>query len=361
MSRSYRVVQWATGAIGRVCGRHVIDRPGMELVGLLTYSDDKAGRDAGEILRRRPIGVTATKDIEDILALDADVVLHTPLNGESPGQHVDDLVRLLRSGKNVITTVAFTYPWPITPGNTGKAEPEHTASLRQAALEGGATLFGTGVNPGLITERLAVTATTMCTDVRHIHFREVYDCSPVISPGFIYELCGFGMTPERFKEATAGRAAFFTELFGEITGYVSHALNVEFVSVEEDHEIAVAKEDVHIVVGTIPKGTVSCARWRWHANTEAGRFLTIQMDWRADDDQPDFQGEDGWTITIDGAPKLKIQVGLDDPEGYPDRSKAMQYAVAGPVVQAIEEVCAAPPGILVLPTFAPWRPAPLPR
>lgn len=348
MPQPYRVVQWATGSIGRVCARYVVDNDGYELAGMWAHSPGKAGKDAGEVLRRQRTGIPVTDDPREILALDADVVLHTPLNGESPEQHLGDIVALLRSGKNVITTVAYTYPWALGQEITGR--------LEQAARDGGVTLFGTGVNPGMATERLAVTATSICTEVRHITMREVYDCAPVISPGFIFDLCGFGRTPEHFQQAQAGRRDFFTSLFSESIGYVGHALGVEFVGVEGDHEIAVTEQDLHLPA-TLPAGTVSCARWRWHAHTETGPFLTLQMGWRADPAQPSFAGEDGWTVTIDGAPKLHMRVGLDDPDGMPDKSKAMQYAVAGPVVRAIAETVTAPPGILLPPTFAAWQPA----
>ena len=75
-----RVIQWATGAIGKTCLRQVIDHPDLELAGLYVYSDSKAGRDAGAIARRGDTGVIATQSVEEILALDADVVLHLPLN-----------------------------------------------------------------------------------------------------------------------------------------------------------------------------------------------------------------------------------------------------------------------------------------
>ena len=73
---TYRVIQWATGAMGKSCLRAVIDHPAMELAGLFVYGDDKLGRDAGDIARRAPTGVIATRDVDEILALDADVVIH---------------------------------------------------------------------------------------------------------------------------------------------------------------------------------------------------------------------------------------------------------------------------------------------
>ena len=63
MSDPIRVAQWATGAIGKTALRGIIDRPDLELVGLYVYSDAKAGRDAGDIARRAPTGVIATRDV----------------------------------------------------------------------------------------------------------------------------------------------------------------------------------------------------------------------------------------------------------------------------------------------------------
>lgn len=107
---SYRVVQWATGSMGKTCLRAVIDHPELELVGLFVYSDSKVGLDAGEIARREPTGVIATNDIEDILQLEADVVFHTAQIKAPYSHHNGDLCRLLASGKNVISINGHSYP-----------------------------------------------------------------------------------------------------------------------------------------------------------------------------------------------------------------------------------------------------------
>ena len=94
----YKVIQWATGSIGKTCLRSVIDHPDLELVGLYVHSDAKAGKDAGEIARRPLTGVKATRSIDEILALDADVVLYLPLNAsDSLDGHDAVIKRLLAS------------------------------------------------------------------------------------------------------------------------------------------------------------------------------------------------------------------------------------------------------------------------
>ena len=340
-----RVIQWATGAIGRVALRHVIDSPELELVGLKVHDPDKVGRDAGELVKRSATGVIATDRLGDVLALDADVVLHLPLNGASPDEHVDDLERLLRSGKNVITTVGFTYPRAVDAARSER--------LETAALAGGATLLGYGMNPGFMAERLGVLLTGMCTQVKSLSVQETYDCTPVASEGFIYDLCGFGVTEEEYWQSASGRRAFFASLFGETLGYLVDTLQLPVDRVQEEHRAVIAQSDVQTGAGVIRTGTVRGVVWQWHAMKDADKVLTVRMVWFTG--EPEEGWRDGWQIRIDGAPRVHMDLEWLDPIGLPEKSKAVQYATAGPVVRAIPEVVAAEPGILTPPTWAAYR------
>src|SRR3954453_20255654 len=95
----YRVVQWATGNIGRRALREVIRHPGLDLVGVVVYEPAKDGVDAGELCGEAPTGVLATTDVARARGWDADCVLYMPSRLD-----LDDVVALLRSGKNVVTT-----------------------------------------------------------------------------------------------------------------------------------------------------------------------------------------------------------------------------------------------------------------
>lgn len=52
----------------------------------------------------------ATRRVEDVLALDADVVIHTPRLGNTYSRQNEEVIRLLASGKNVISIAGFHYP-----------------------------------------------------------------------------------------------------------------------------------------------------------------------------------------------------------------------------------------------------------
>ncbi|MDZ4731098.1 MAG: hypothetical protein SH820_14255 [Xanthomonadales bacterium] len=345
---TYKVIQWATGSIGKTCLRNVIEHPDLELVGLFAYSDSKVGKDAGEIARRPHTGVKATNSVEEILALDADVVLHLPLNpADSLDEHDEIIRRLLRSGKNVITTIAHTFPPALGV--------EYAKSFEDAGKEGNATLFGTGINPGTITERIMLAMSSICTHIDQIKVTEIYDCSPVRSPGFIFDLMGVGRPAESFREVK-GVQRVFQHIFGEVVGFVGHAMKIDFDEVITDHEFGITKTELELPVGTVPANGVVNFRWRWHGMKDGKPFLTIEMLWIVDPTMPGWEEKDGWNIQISGIPGIKARIELDEPEGLRDRSRAIQYAVAGPVIRAIPEVIKAPPGILLPTIFAPYTP-----
>ena len=51
---TYRVIQWATGGVGRAAIEGVLDHPELELVGCLVYTDSKSGADVATMVGRAP-------------------------------------------------------------------------------------------------------------------------------------------------------------------------------------------------------------------------------------------------------------------------------------------------------------------
>ncbi len=115
VTKTYKVVQWATGTIGARSLRGVVEHPSMSLTGIYVYSPEKAGRDAGELCGLPAIGVTATRDVDDIMGLGADCVLYMPRDCD-----MDIVCHLLESGANVVTTRGeFHHPASMDPSTRG--------------------------------------------------------------------------------------------------------------------------------------------------------------------------------------------------------------------------------------------------
>jgi len=97
----YRVIQWGTGAVGAEMITAILDhRTDLALVGAKVYTDGKHGKDVGVLAGRDPLGVFATADSAEALAIEADRVLYTPRTA-----HLDEVCSILTAGKNVVTTV----------------------------------------------------------------------------------------------------------------------------------------------------------------------------------------------------------------------------------------------------------------
>ena len=176
-----KVVQWATGGVGIAAINGVLEHPDLELAGCWVHSPDKAGKDVGEIIGTEPLGVTATNSVDDILALDADAVIYSPLL-----PNPDEVAALLRSGKNVVTPVGWFYP-----------SEKQAAPLRAAALEGNATLHGTGIAPGGISEKFPLLLSAMATGVTFVRAEEFSDLRTYEAPDVVRHVMGFGDTPDK--------------------------------------------------------------------------------------------------------------------------------------------------------------------
>ncbi len=146
----YRVVQWTTGNVGKSSVQAIAANPGLELVGCYAWSPDKVGRDVGELCGIEPLGVAATNDVDALLALEPDCVVYTPM-----WMDVDELVRILSSGVNVVATAAFITGHNLGPGRDRIVEAcqqrrfDHVRIWHQPRLRRAARHRGCGcVRPG---------------------------------------------------------------------------------------------------------------------------------------------------------------------------------------------------------------------
>src|SRR5690349_10146630 len=176
-----RVVQWATGGVGVAAIKGVLEHPDLELVGCWVHSPSKAGRDVGELIGTEALGITATNNIDDILAMDADAVIYAPLTANP-----DEVAALLRSGKNIVTPVGWLYP-----------SERSAAPIREAALEGNATLHGTGLAPGGISEKFPLLFSAFSSAVTFVRAEEFSDLRSYQAPDVLRHVMGFGEVPEK--------------------------------------------------------------------------------------------------------------------------------------------------------------------
>lgn len=336
MPNTYRVVQWTTGNVGKSSVTAIAAHPHLELVGCYAWSDEKAGRDVGDLVGLDPLGVTATNDIDALLALEPDAVVYNPM-----WINVDELVRILEAGVNVVASASF-----ITGHNLGDGRDR----LQAACEKGGATLFGSGVSPGF-AELLAIVAATACDRVDKITIAESADTTLYDSPD-TERPTGFGTAID--DPALGPMAAKGTEVFAEAVQLVADSLGITLDEIVCESEYAQTTEDLPMASWTIPAGHVAGVAASWQGRVGGRTVIDVNVRWKKGQTlDPDWQLDgDGWKITIDGRPTVNMQVGFLPPADMIENAKTLEdFFVLGhimtamPPIHAIPAVVAAPPGI----------------
>lgn len=169
-----RIGVWGPGEVGGAVIRATVADPAYEVCGAKVHRDAKHGRDVGELAKIDPIGVIATSDREEFLALDLDCVVVTPAPAAVLEGLDDDVIALLESGKNVVSTAAYHN---VSMPNWLSAFRQSPQRILEACHTGGATLHGTGVHPTFIVERLAMTMAAGMSSVSHVRSVEAVDFS----------------------------------------------------------------------------------------------------------------------------------------------------------------------------------------
>jgi hypothetical protein len=281
-----RVVQWATGGVGRAAVECVLRHPELELVGCWVHSADKAGKDVGELVGTGPLGVVATDDVQAVLDLDADCVVYAPL---VPDQ--EQVLALLRSGKDVVTPVGWVYPSAAV-----------RAELEVACAEGGATLHGTGIHPGGITERFPLTISGVVAAPTHVRAEEFSDIRTYGAPDVIRHVMGFGGTRE---EALASpMAALLGGGFKQSVRMVADELGFGIDErLRTTQEVGLATGPIESPIGTVQTGQVAARRFRWEALVDGEPVVTAAVNWLMGEEHL----EDGWDLGEQGE-RFEVEV-----------------------------------------------------
>ena len=345
MTDAIRVVQWTTGNVGQRSAMAVVANPHLELVGCYAWSEEKAGRDVGELIGTDPVGVTATNDVEALFALQPDVVVYNPMWSDT-----DELVRILEAGINVVTTAAFIN------GNRLGADRDR---LAEACERGGSSLFGTGISPGFV-DLLGIATASVCDRIDKLTIAEGADTTFYDSPD-TERPAGFGRRID--DPELPGMAAQGTAVFGEAVAMVADALGVELDEIVCIDEYAATTQDVVMDSWTIPAGHVAGVSASWQGRVGDRTVVELSVRWQKGQTlDRDWPFEDGHVITVDGMPSVRTKVDYLPPPDFEATTMAEFMVIghvmtAAPAINAIPAVVAAPPGIV---TYADL-PLPLPR
>jgi len=338
MERRLRVSHVGTGHTGALVLGQVLRSPQLTLTGHLVHSPEKVGRDSGEIVGVAPVGVLATDDIAEFLALESDCVTYLPaVAGREPDEVIDQICAILTSGKNVVTAdTRMAFPRSLDDASRTK--------LRLACEEGKSSFLGTGIAPGFATDVLPVHAASLTHEPTSIRVEERLPSGAFRGLSF-FDHFGFGRTPEQDTQ-TYVPGTMIAHMTTPVA-LVADALGWTVDGINEFRDIAVADRDYTFPAGAIAAGTIASVRMRFEGVVAGEPRLRFAFIWSLPDDPPD-----DWEpripagsatgrltrVTIEGNPTIRIELGIDGVLPGVE-------ATAARVVNSIPAVCAAAPGV----------------
>jgi 4-hydroxy-tetrahydrodipicolinate reductase len=342
MSRTYRVVAWSTGNVGRHAIAGIDARPDLELVGLWVSNPDKVGKDAGELAGLgRHLDVIATNDVDELLALKPDVVVHTAMADNRLMEALADIERILRAGVNVVSSgpVFLQYPF-------GVVDDSMIDPVRTAAIDGGVSLFVNGVDPGFANDALPLVLTGVSERIDQVRVSEVLNYNTYNQPMVIFDIMGFGRPMDQVPLILL--PGVLTTAWGSVVRQLAAGLDVELDSVDEWYERLPATETFEVDAGTIEKGTVGALHFELRGIRNGKVVIVLEHVTRLHDalgpDWPQPAGHGCYRVQIIGEPNYTLDLQLVGSDG--DHNTAGLKATAMRLVNAVPAVVEGPAGLL---------------
>lgn len=338
----YRVVQWATGNVGRHTIAGIDAHPELELIGVWVSSAVKDGKDAGELAGLdRSLGVAATTDADALIAMRPDCIVNTAMADHRLGEAIQDICRFLREGLNVVASgpVFLQYPDGVMPD--AMIDP-----IRQAATDGGSSLFVNGIDPGFANDWLPLVVTSISERIEEVRCMEILNYATYNQPRVIFDIMGFGRPLEDLPFILT--PGVLTTAWGSVVRQIAAGLDIELDRIEEHHERLPAPDTFDIDAGTIEAGTQAAIRFevKGMVGDRAAVVLEHVTRWRDDlgPDWPQPSGAGCYRVIVRGEPIYTVDLQLMGTDG--DHNTAGLKATAMRLVNAVPAVVAAPSGLV---------------
>ncbi len=270
-----------------------------------------------------------------------------------PLEAVEDMVSILRAGKNVVSCSVVPLVFP------DAVDAAFTEPLRQAALDGGVSFFTTGIDSGFANDVLPLVLTGVSRVIESVRVTEMFNYATYPDKAAVYEILGFGKPPE--FTAFAATPGVFTFGWGPVLHQLAAGLGVKIDNIEESNERVPATESFDTPTGRIEAGTIAAMRSTLTGYVDDKPTFVIDHVTRMRDDiAPDWpqphisippkdlgyglaSGRGLYRVEIEGSPSMRCEFEIADDH---DHDLGARIAGSSRMVNVVPAVCGAAPGLL---------------
>jgi 4-hydroxy-tetrahydrodipicolinate reductase len=246
--KKIKVIIYGCGVMGRKMADALLEKKSFELVGALDVDPRLVGWDLGEFLTsKKKLGIIIRDDPKALFSrVKAHAVIHTTSSGLKAVY--PQIARCLKAGLNVVSTCEeLSFPW--------KRHPKLSRELDQLAQKCGATVVGTGINPGYLMDTLPLVLTAPCLRVNSVKVTRMMNSARRRLP--FQAKVGTGLTVREFRKKIDDKI---------ITGHVGLLESINMIAaglgwtLDEAVEIppkpVIAKKPVKTALGVVNPGKV---------------------------------------------------------------------------------------------------------
>ncbi|MGO8873931.1 MAG: dihydrodipicolinate reductase [Acidimicrobiales bacterium] len=336
-----RVVVWGTGFVGKMVIPEVLRHPAFELVGVGVSAPGKVGRDVGEICGLDPVGLAATDDIDELVALRPDALVHFGPTAAHAADNIRDMGTFLRAGVDVCSTAMTPWVWPSMSLNPASwIDP-----ITEACEAGGSSCFTTGIDPGFANDLFPMTLMGLCGEVRQVRALEILDY--INYEGDYEEEMGIGRPPEFVP--LLEHTDILVMSWGATVPMMAHAVGVELDEITTTWEKWVTDTPITTAKGTIRAGEVAAIRFTINGIYRgAARICLEHVNRVGNDAAPDWprgNRDDVYRVEIEGSPSITQETAFRFSDGSGrDAAAAGCLATGLRALNAVPAVNDLPPG-----------------
>jgi len=305
--------------MGSAIARLVLERQGLELVGVCAQGDSSAAAELNRELACR-VGADLTALVEATLPEVAIQATSSRLEDV-----LDDVELLLGHGVHVIS-IAEEMAWPRA------SSPAKADRLDALARMNGVGVLGTGVNPGFVLDLMVIALTGVCMRVDSIRAERVNDLSPY-GPS-VLRAQGVGLTPEEFDKGVEQGTVVGHHGFPQSIGMIAKALGWEIERIEETREPILSQKRRETELVTVEPGCAAGCLHKAVAYCEGRPVITLIHPQQV---HPHLEGvKTADLIEVKGSPDIRFEGRPEIPGGI---------ATAALAVNMIPRLLTAEPGL----------------
>lgn len=319
------VVLYGVGAMASRIAKFLLEKEGIEIVGVIDVAKNKVGRDLGEILGLyRKLGIVVSNDPDEVFSrVKADITVHATTSFLK--QVYPQIAKVLEHEVNVVSTCEeLVYPY--------LTEPKLAQKLDELAKEHGVTVLGTGINPGFLMDTLAIALTGVCQKVERVKVKRIINA--MTRRRSFQEKIGAGLSVKEFGNRIERKTITGHVGLEQSISLIASALGWKLDKIEVDPvEPVVAKAPVESEAIRVEPDQV--AGLKQCSRGIIGRMDVVALEFQA------YMGaeEEHDSISIDGVPGLHIKIA---PCVHGD------VGTVAIIVNSIPKVINAPPGLVTM-------------